>query len=257
MLDSEVLLTIKLHQQIFVDPKRIRLLREIAKSGSISQAAKNAKVSYKSAWDHLEAMNSLSPIPLLARNTGGKNGGGTTLTNYAKRLLKLYDLLEQTQHKAFSILQDEQVPLDSQLSATARFSLQSSARNQFFGTVKSLKQESNHCAVEIQLPLLDQPITAFITPQSALRLQLVLGKEVMLMIKAPWIKLFAKKPQKSCNVFHALLSSANQQPNTKEIILTLGKGLQCFASIENTVKIQKNDQLFCYIDPEQIVLLTM
>ncbi|SUB26620.1 molybdate transport repressor ModE-like protein [Avibacterium gallinarum] len=49
MLDSEVLLTIKLQQQLFVDPKRIRLLREIAKSGSISQAAKNAKVSYKSA----------------------------------------------------------------------------------------------------------------------------------------------------------------------------------------------------------------
>lgn len=50
---------------------------------------------------------------------------------YAQRLLQLYDLLEHTQQKAFHILQDENLPLDSVLHATARFSLQSSARNQF------------------------------------------------------------------------------------------------------------------------------
>ncbi|MFZ7171551.1 TOBE domain-containing protein [Avibacterium avium] len=257
MLDSEVLLTIKLQQQLFVDPKRIRLLREIAKSGSISQAAKNAKVSYKSAWDHLEAMNSLSPMPLLERNTGGKNGGGTTLTTYAKRLLKLYDLLEQTQQKAFSILQDEQVSLDSLLSATARFSLQSSARNQFFGTVKSLTQTGNHCAVEIQIPHLDQSITAFITPQSAVRLQLILGKEVMLMIKAPWVKLSREIPQKNCNIFTALLSRINQQNYTREAVLTLAEGLECCAILEEHLSLQQGDNLFCYIDPEQIVLVTI
>lgn len=50
----------------------MRLLKEIQQCGSINQAAKNAKVSYKSAWDHLEAMNKISPRPLLERNTGGK-----------------------------------------------------------------------------------------------------------------------------------------------------------------------------------------
>ncbi|MCW9732074.1 TOBE domain-containing protein [Avibacterium sp. 20-15] len=257
MLNSEVLLSIKLQQQLFVDPKRMRLLREIAESGSISQAAKNANVSYKSAWDHLEAMNSLSQMPLLERNTGGKNGGGTTLTNYAKRLLKLYDLLQETQQKAFQILQDEQIPLDSLLTATARFSLQSSARNQFFGTVKSLTQEDNHCAVEIQLPHFDQPIIAFITAQSAVRLQLHLGKEVMLMIKAPWVKLFAKKPQKTCNIFTALLSHINHQNHTNEAIFTLNEQLECCASLDEHSSFQQGDKLFCYIDPEQIVLLTL
>lgn len=71
-LTSEILLTIKLQQQLFVDPKRIRLLKEIQKCGSINQAAKNAKVSYKSAWDHLAAMNEISPKPLLERNVGKK-----------------------------------------------------------------------------------------------------------------------------------------------------------------------------------------
>ena len=104
MKQTEILLTIKLHQELFIDPKRVRLLKEIKECGSINQAAKNAKVSYKSAWDHLEAMNKISPKPLLERNIGGKNGGGTSLTTYAERLLQLYDLLEQTQEHAFHIL---------------------------------------------------------------------------------------------------------------------------------------------------------
>ena len=41
MLDTEILLTIKLQQQLFVDPKRITLLKEIRACGSINQAAKN------------------------------------------------------------------------------------------------------------------------------------------------------------------------------------------------------------------------
>ena len=72
MKNTEILLTIKLQQALFIDPKRVRLLKEIQQCGSINQAAKNAKVSYKSAWDHLEAMNKISPRPLLERNTGGK-----------------------------------------------------------------------------------------------------------------------------------------------------------------------------------------
>lgn len=176
MSETEILLSIKLQQQLFVDPKRIRLLKEIDKCGSINQAAKNVKVSYKSAWDHLEAMNNISPKPLLNRNVGGKNGGGTALTIYAQRLLQLYDLLERTQSKAFEILQDETVPLDSILSATARFSLQSSARNQFIGNIIAFENKDIHCYVDIQINGFPNPLRVSITAQSAVRLQLFLGK---------------------------------------------------------------------------------
>ena len=46
MNGTEILLTIKLKETLFADPKRIRLLQEIEKCGSINQAAKNANVSY-------------------------------------------------------------------------------------------------------------------------------------------------------------------------------------------------------------------
>ena len=52
MKQTEILLTIKLHQELFIDPKRVRLLKEI-KRMRLNQPSgqKTLKLSYKSAWD--------------------------------------------------------------------------------------------------------------------------------------------------------------------------------------------------------------
>ncbi|AUI65938.1 MULTISPECIES: TOBE domain-containing protein [Glaesserella] len=255
MLDSEILLTIKLHQQLFVDPKRVTLLKAIRECGSINQAAKNANVSYKSAWDHLEAMNAISPKPLLERNIGGKNGGGTVLTSYAERLLQLYDLLEQTQQKAFAILQDESIPLNSVLSATAKFALQSSARNQFLGTVAKLREEDLLCYVEIHIANFSQHLTACITMQSAKRLNLVQDKEVILMVKAPWIQIHQQEPQ-CINQLSATVCAVYDKGDHQEITLSVGDG-ECYATATNTHSFQIQDKVWISIDPEQIVLVTL
>lgn len=255
-LNSEILLTIKLQQQLFVDPKRIRLLKEIQQCGSINQAAKNAQVSYKSAWDHLEMMNKISPKPLLERNTGGKNGGGTQLTTYALRLLQLYDLLEQTQQKAFSILQDESVPLNSLLFATTRFSLQSSARNQFFGNIKRLIHEDVHCYIDVHITDFPHPLRVSITEQSAVRLQLVLEKEVLLMIKAPWVKISYQATSQP-NSYLATVKSIVDKNDFKEVILSLGKETELCATVPHDEQITLNQRLWFNIDPEQIILATL
>lgn len=39
-MQAEILLTLKLQQKLFADPRRISLLKHIALSGSISQGAK-------------------------------------------------------------------------------------------------------------------------------------------------------------------------------------------------------------------------
>ncbi|EIJ68805.1 TOBE domain-containing protein [Pasteurella bettyae] len=257
MLNTEILLTIKLNQTLFVDPKRVRLLKEIQKCNSINQAAKNAKVSYKSAWDHLEAMNQISPKPLLERNVGGKNGGGTVLTTYAERLLQLYDLLEQTQDKAFAILKDESIPLDNLLTATARFSLQSSARNQLFGKVSKLTIDGVRCWVEIQINGLGQPLVASITEKSAVRLKLFLGKEVMVMIKAPWVKTQREEPEDKLNHFKSTVSSILDKGDVEEIELSLNNEMDFCATCLKSENVKLNETRWLYIDPEQIVLATL
>jgi molybdenum-dependent DNA-binding transcriptional regulator ModE len=49
---------LRLQQKLFADPRRIALLKQIEQTGSISQGAKNAGISYKSAWDAINEMNS-------------------------------------------------------------------------------------------------------------------------------------------------------------------------------------------------------
>ncbi len=110
-MQAEILLTLKLQQKLFADPRRISLLKHIALSGSISQGAKDAGISYKSAWDAINDMNQLSEHMLVERATGGKGGGGAVLTRYGQRLIQLYDLLGQIQQKAFDVLSEVCWPL--------------------------------------------------------------------------------------------------------------------------------------------------
>ncbi|NTV13339.1 MAG: LysR family transcriptional regulator [Desulfobulbaceae bacterium] len=59
---------------------RIVLLERIQQFGSISQAAKSMGMSYKHAWDLVDSLNRQADQPLVSKSSGGKRGGGTTLT---------------------------------------------------------------------------------------------------------------------------------------------------------------------------------
>ena len=86
--------------QPFLLEKRIELLRAIEQHGSISKAAKAVPMSYKSAWEAVDTMNALSPEPIVSRETGGKDGGGTTITAYGQQLLENYTVLKE-EHSRF------------------------------------------------------------------------------------------------------------------------------------------------------------
>ncbi len=75
-MQADISLIIRLQQKLFADPRRIALLQQIKQTGSISQGAKLAGISYKSAWDAINEMNQLAERTLVERATGGKGGGG-------------------------------------------------------------------------------------------------------------------------------------------------------------------------------------
>lgn len=185
----DIFLTLKLHDRLFADVRRIKLLNCIKSSGSIKQAAQLAGMSYKSAWHAINEMNQIAEKNLVASATGGKGGGGTVLTSYGERLLQLYGLLKQIQQKAYHVLNNEDLPLDSLLAAISRFSLQTSARNQFFGTLIEYDSQSIQQNIKILLTNSNTIINASLTKQSIQRLQLTAGKEVLILLKAPAIKL--------------------------------------------------------------------
>lgn len=70
------------------------LLEQIAVSGSLSQAARQLHLSYRWAWLLVDAMNRAWQKPLVLTATGGKCGGGATLTPLGRSVLSAYRHLQ-------------------------------------------------------------------------------------------------------------------------------------------------------------------
>lgn len=262
-MQAEILLTLKLQQKLFADPRRISLLKQVVHTGSISQGAKLAGISYKSAWDAINEMNLLAEQTVVERATGGKGGGGAQVTHYGQRLIQLYDLLGQIQQKAFDVLQQDNLPLDSLLAAIARFSLQTSARNQFFGTVieRDRKQVQQH----ISLLLADGQtrLTAAITQQSAERLQLTPGREVLALIKAPWVKLSTDPAVTGLadNVLSGSVASIQLGSDHSEVLVTLGSGETLCATLSNQelaqLKLRPGSDVYPFFNADRVIIATL
>jgi hypothetical protein len=59
----------------------VALLQKVAELGSITAAARAMGISYKGAWEAIEALNNLSERPLVERSAGGSGGGGSGAYN--------------------------------------------------------------------------------------------------------------------------------------------------------------------------------
>ncbi len=88
----------------FLNETRIRLLEAIDEKGTLTHAARSLPLSYKAAWDALEAMNRLAGRPLVARSSGGRRGGGTTLTEHGRHLVSIYRTVNNECQAAISEL---------------------------------------------------------------------------------------------------------------------------------------------------------
>jgi len=75
------------------------LLEQIEACGSLSEAARRLRFSYRRAWMLLDAMNRRWHGPLVLTSIGGKRGGGARLTDLGRNLLHAYrDVQVQIEH---------------------------------------------------------------------------------------------------------------------------------------------------------------
>ena len=79
---------------IAIGPGRADLLAAIARSGSISAAAREMGMSYRRAWLLVEGMNTAFRRPLVETLTGGRSGGGASITDLGNQVLRRYRLME-------------------------------------------------------------------------------------------------------------------------------------------------------------------
>ncbi|WP_026601948.1 TOBE domain-containing protein [Methylomonas sp. 11b] len=168
----------------------ISLLRAIEQSGSINQAAKQAGLSYKGAWQMIERANNLAPKVLIATATGGSKGGGTTLTAAGLSLLKLFTRLED-QHRALlqqlnqSLIDDPDVML-----LLKRQVIKTSARNQLSGTIARINSGSVNAEVFVSLKGGEQ-VVASVPLATLVNLELKVGGDAVVLVNAPDILVLA------------------------------------------------------------------
>lgn len=193
MLELTGMLWLKAGDRKWGGHDRIELLAQIGKTGSITQAAKAIGMSYKGAWDAIDAMNNLSDQPLVIRSAGGKSGGGTALTPRARRLIEAFRALEAEHRRFVASLNHFSQASVQDIELMRKFMIKTSARNQLAGTVVAIQHGAVNDTVELEIRG-GQRIVATITSESTQALGLTQGASAMALIKASSVLLGLPDP---------------------------------------------------------------
>ncbi len=86
---------IEADEHVFLGEGRVRLLKAIDETGSLSKAAKSLEMSYKKAWKLIDSVNKSTKKPVIIMSVGGKNGGGAELTDYGRALINAFEEINQ------------------------------------------------------------------------------------------------------------------------------------------------------------------
>ena len=231
-------LTLEIFNQPFLLEKRIELLIAIKKTGSISKAAKEVPMSYKAAWEAIEAMNNLSTTPIVQRETGGVGGGGTTLTPYGENLIETFEILKKEQKKFLENLSKLTDINTGTLKDIRKLSMQISARNQISGIIELISYGTVNAEVYIKLKS-GYTIVSVITNTAVNNLDLKIGDDVVAIFKSNAVLITTDIALNisARNKFLGIVDSINKGEINSELIIDIGNGDK-IASIITTNSIE-------------------
>ncbi len=92
---AQLSLRIDFGQDQRVGPGKIALLEQIAALGSISAGGRAMNMSYRRAWELIDELNTIFGQPVVDSKTGGRKGGGATLTPLGLSLISRYRAMER------------------------------------------------------------------------------------------------------------------------------------------------------------------
>lgn len=240
--------------------EQVDLLEAVDTEGSITAAAKVVGISYKTAWEKLDAINNLSPRPLVLRSAGGAKGGGTSLTDYGRRIVQGFRAMEQ-EHAAYLQRLGNKV---KSLNDIANFievgTMKTTARNQYRGTVSAVI----HGAVntEIQLAISDSvALNVIITEESCRQLGIVAGVNAIALIKSSSVIL--SKDQNIAvsarNKLKGVIGRITPGAVNTDVVVDLGDSKTISAMMTNTsaeeLELKIGDPVCAFFKASSVILL--
>jgi molybdate transport system regulatory protein len=221
-----------------LNDSRIALLEQIGETGSITKAGQAVGISYRTAWITIDHLNTLSDSPLVEKTTGGKSGGGTQLTEHGVNLIRVYRIMQKEHQDYLDRLREGIQDFDRFLHLTRKISLKTSARNQLFGVVESIRKDALNAVVILRLKGKDKIISQ-ITVEGLESLGLRKGEEAYALIKANWITLsppLGKQKSECENELVAKIIAFKTGEKKAEVVMRLpgGNTLVAMVSLPTT-----------------------
>ena len=210
----------------FLGGDRINLLEKIDELGSITKAAKGVGISYKTAWDTVNMINNMAEKPLVDRLTGGKGGGGTSLTAEGKKVITQFKTIQEEHRKFLENLEDRLGDTEGLYQFLRRISMKVSARNTFSGTVTAITQGAVNAEVTLALKG-GIPLTAVVTNGAIDNLGLKVGAEAYAIIKASSVIVgtdLHDAKVSARNVFCGTIAKIIEGPVNTEVDIEIGGG---------------------------------
>jgi molybdate transport system regulatory protein len=170
-------------KQIVLDQTDAALLKGISETGSLTKAAKVVGLSYRSAWDRVEKMQDNVGRRLVESKTGGKTGGGASLTDEGRLLLREF---RKTRKLLFNVLEDKEAWED--------VGYKLSARNKLRAKVVEVKAGAVTSQVKMRL-VSANTLTSVITNEAVEDLALKEGDEVEAIVKSTDVLVAKRRPR--------------------------------------------------------------
>ena len=210
-----------------VGPERFRLLAAIQRHGSISAAARDVGLSYRGAWDAVQALNNLFERPLVAAQAGGRTGGAASVTEAGAAALIAYAQVETALASAAEQLDKALAGADVDVrSLIWSLGMKTSARNALRGVISTVTPGAVNAEVLLDLAEGLQ-IVSIITRESVADLDLKPGREAMALIKSSFVILAAgEQPIRTSarNQFTGTVIRHEVGAVNDEVVLDIGVG---------------------------------
>ena len=256
MSDAKVKSTLTLSKSgARVGAERIALLAAIADHGSISAAGRALGVSYRAAWDAVQALNNLFDEPLISARTGGASGGQAQVTPRGLAVIAAFRRIERE-------LDGLMGGFEQGLSASDilwSLGMKTSARNALRGVVARVTPGAVNSEVALRVAE-GLEIVAVVTSHSAEDLGLQEGAAAIALIKSSFIVLAKGEGLRTSarNQIRGVVASREDGAVSSEVRLDIGGGKSLTATITlesaEALEIAPGDAITALIKAPHVIL---
>jgi molybdate transport system regulatory protein len=240
--------------------ERIALIEAIGGLGSISAAAKQLGLSYKGAWDGVQALNNLFDAPLVIANAGGKTGGAATVTPRGLAVIRAFRDVEREIGAALSRLEaglaaPDPAPDQGLGELFWSLGLRTSARNALRGTIVAIEDDEVTARVVIDLGD-GVEIASIITRRSREELGLSVGKPAIALIKSSFVVLADVAPfEDGGNRLAGTVVDREDGREVSEVSLSLSAGKTLVATVPTSATpLAVGDRAVATVAPSNVIL---